>query len=81
MRDDRVREAQSGAVPMLLFDEVVAHLDETRRRALFDELTALGGQAWLTGTDRGLFAGLEGRAQFFDVAANELSPAAPGAVT
>ncbi len=50
--------------PILLFDEVAAHLDEGRRRALFDEIDALNVQAWLTGTDTSAFAGLEGRAQF-----------------
>lgn len=50
--------------PILLFDEVAAHLDDGRRRALFDEIDALNVQAWLTGTDTSAFAGLEGRAQF-----------------
>ncbi len=63
------------APPILLLDEVVAHLDETRRAALFDEICALRAQAWLTGADRSLFAGLEGRAQFMDVDAGEVAPA------
>lgn len=54
--------------PILLLDEVAAHLDETRRRALFDEIESLDLQAWLTGTDLQMFAGLEGRAQFKRVA-------------
>ena len=49
-------------------ERLLAHLDEPRRAALFDELVALGAQAWLTGTDRALFAGLRERAQFLDVA-------------
>ena len=53
--------------PILLLDEVAAHLDEARRRALFDELEWLGVQSWLTGTEVPLFAGLEGRAQFMRV--------------
>ncbi|MEI6985197.1 MAG: DNA replication/repair protein RecF [Rhodospirillaceae bacterium] len=53
--------------PLLLLDEVVAHLDSSRREALFNEITALGGQAWLTGTDAILFAPLRGRAQFVNV--------------
>src|SRR5690606_17662859 len=52
-----------GAAPLLLLDEVVAHLDEGRRAALFDELLALGAQAWLTGTDRAPFAPLGGAVQ------------------
>lgn len=59
--------AERGQAPLLLFDEVVAHLDAARRAALFDEIAALGAQAWLTGTDELLFSGLDGRAQFFHV--------------
>jgi DNA replication and repair protein RecF len=56
-----------GAPPLLLLDEVAAHLDAGRRAALYDEVCALGTQAWLTGTGRELFAGLEGRAQFLSM--------------
>ena len=71
----RLLALDRGAPPILLLDEVVAHLDETRRTALFDEICALQAQAWLTGTDRALFAGLEGRAQFMNVDAGEVVPA------
>ncbi len=54
--------------PILLLDEVAAHLDETRRRAMIEELLSLGTQVFLTGTDRNLFAGFDGRAQVFEVA-------------
>jgi DNA replication and repair protein RecF len=47
----------------LLLDEVAAHLDRRRRAALFDEITALGLQAFLTGTDEHLFEDLAGRSQ------------------
>ena len=50
-----VAEAR-GKAPLLLFDEVAAHLDPGRRAALFARLAALGGQCWLTGTEAGLFA-------------------------
>ncbi|WP_430422841.1 DNA replication/repair protein RecF [Phenylobacterium sp.] len=53
--------------PILLLDEVAAHLDARRRAALFDEIEALGLQAFLTGTDEMLFDGLAGRAQGFRV--------------
>ena len=53
--------------PLVLLDEAAAHLDPDRRAALFDELSALGGQAWLTGTERGLFEQFGDRAQFFSV--------------
>ena len=56
-----------GFPPILLLDEVVAHLDAVRRAALFDAIRDVGAQAWLTGTDRALFAALEGRAQFIGV--------------
>jgi DNA replication and repair protein RecF len=51
--------ARAGRTPLLLLDEAVAHLDPDRRRALFQRLALLGGQAWLTGTDEALFEGLE----------------------
>jgi DNA replication and repair protein RecF len=53
--------------PILLLDEVAAHLDARRRAALFDEIEALGLQAFLTGTDEILFEALAGRAQGFRV--------------
>jgi DNA replication and repair protein RecF len=65
---------ERGEPPVLLLDEVVAHLDGARRAALFDEIAALGAQAWLTGTDDELFSGLRGRAQFFRVLDATLTP-------
>ncbi|MCB2135963.1 MAG: DNA replication/repair protein RecF [Rhodobacteraceae bacterium] len=56
-----------GAPPILLLDEVAAHLDQGRRAALFDEICALGAQAFLTGTGAELFDTLHGRAQAFEV--------------
>jgi len=64
----RLQAGAKGSAPVLLLDEVAAHLDRTRRRALFDEIVALGSQAWLTGTDPELFAELDGRADFLTVA-------------
>ncbi len=55
--------AESAPNPILLLDEVAAHLDAARRAALFDEIVALGLQAFLTGTDRMLFSDLGSRAQ------------------
>ncbi len=60
--------------PILLLDEVAAHLDETRRRALFDEIDALKIQTWMTGTDVSAFAPLDGRAQFRRVADGQIRP-------
>lgn len=58
----RLSRAESEPNPILLLDEVAAHLDRFRRGALFDEITALGLQAFLTGTDEALFLDLKGRA-------------------
>ncbi|MGH6718894.1 MAG: DNA replication/repair protein RecF, partial [Alphaproteobacteria bacterium] len=69
-----VAQGPRGA-PILLLDDVAAHLDDDRRRALFDALDALGGQAWLSGTDRASFAGLEGRARFLAVGPDGLAEA------
>jgi DNA replication and repair protein RecF len=57
-----------GAPPILLLDEVAAHLDASRRSALYDEICALGAQAWMTGTGPELFAELGDRAQYIEVA-------------
>jgi DNA replication and repair protein RecF len=50
---------RTGRPPILLLDEVAAHLDPARRAALFDRLAASGGQVWLTGTEAALFTGLD----------------------
>ena len=52
----------------------MAHLDETRRHAFFDELRHLGLQAWLTGTDAAFFDAMSGDAQFFDVREAKIAP-------
>ena len=69
----RITATAFGAAPILLLDEVAAHLDRTRRAALFDELAALGAQVWLTGTDRLLFDELEGRACHYRVENNRVT--------
>ncbi|MGE0420775.1 MAG: DNA replication/repair protein RecF [Reyranellaceae bacterium] len=70
----RLAAIARGRPPLLLLDEIAAHLDSTKRAALFDEIEALGSQAWMTGTDAELFSTLRGRAQFFRVASGDLSP-------
>lgn len=60
--------ARDGLGPLLLLDEIAAHLDSARRAALFEEILALGAQAWMTGTDIEMFAPLKGRADIFAVA-------------
>ncbi len=63
--------AMSGAAPVLLLDEVVAHLDPSRRVALYAELDMLGAQTWLTGADAAAFEELEHRAEMFEVSAGQ----------
>jgi DNA replication and repair protein RecF len=69
----RLSRAKSDPNPILLLDEVAAHLDPSRRAALFDEITALKLQAWLTGTEAALFEDLKGRAQGVRVEAGRLT--------
>jgi DNA replication and repair protein RecF len=63
----RLMAAERGSAPVLLLDEVVAHLDEERRGHLLEALLALGAQAWMTGTDEALFRPLGPAAQFFRI--------------
>ncbi|MFV0473950.1 MAG: DNA replication/repair protein RecF [Pikeienuella sp.] len=56
-----------GASPLLLLDEVSAHLDAARRAALYDEITALGAQAWMTGTGAELFTDFAGDVQRLEI--------------
>lgn len=66
----RALKDQIGAPPILLLDEVAAHLDATRRAALYTEISALGAQAWMTGTDAGLFDSLSGQSVHIEVTEN-----------
>ncbi|WP_026501255.1 DNA replication/repair protein RecF [Bartonella vinsonii] len=63
----RLTGMMSDKIPILLLDEMAAHLDPHRRAALFDILDDLGGQTFMTGTDRILFDALKGRAEFFEI--------------
>ncbi len=62
----------SGFAPVLLLDEVVAHLDPSRRAALYDELDKLGAQVWMTGADAAAFAEIDARAQVFEVSPGQV---------
>jgi len=68
LAEARLQAAERGVAPLLLLDEVAAHLDEDRRAALFDEVCGLAGQTWMSGTDDSLFAAFENRAQCYTVA-------------
>lgn len=69
-----IRQRRGGRSPVLLLDEVAAHLDLHRRAALFEEIGVLQAQAWMTGTDPDAFAALENHAQFFRVEAENIRP-------
>lgn len=69
-----LREAEGPGAPVLLLDEVTAHLDATRRGVLFDAICQMQVQVFMTGTERSVFEGLSGRAQFFHVAGGRLTP-------
>jgi DNA replication and repair protein RecF len=79
LAEARLRCAQGERLPILLLDEVIAHLDADRRADLFEQLAALGAQAWLTGTDPALFAPLGAHAQYFTVRDSTLQQHDPNA--
>ncbi|MGA2566592.1 MAG: DNA replication/repair protein RecF [Pseudolabrys sp.] len=65
----------TGFAPLMLLDEIVAHLDPARRAALYDALTNLGAQVWMTGADPAAFGDIVGRAQVFEVRPGAVQPA------
>ncbi len=69
----RLVAAMSGIAPIVLLDEIAAHFDPARRRALFDALGELGGQVWMTGADIALFDDLRSRADIFAVAGGRIT--------
>ncbi len=69
-----ISQLAGGLKPILLLDEIAAHLDEKRREGLYNILHDMGVQAFMTGTDRSLFAGLNSRAQFFTVEEGAVHP-------
>jgi DNA replication and repair protein RecF len=73
----RLVAQMTGSAPILLLDEIAAHLDAGRRAALFGIIDDLGAQAFMTGTDRALFSALEGRAEFLSVSHGSVSKDEP----
>ncbi len=63
----RALKSEIGVSPILLLDEIAAHLDVDRRAALYDEICDLGTQAWMTGTEKSLFDSLGERAMYLDI--------------
>jgi len=68
----RLIKQMTGFAPLLLLDEVVAHLDPARRAALYDALAALSAQVWMTGADPAAFGDIIGRAQVFNIRAGNV---------
>ena len=64
----------TGYSPLLLLDEVVAHLDPNRRAALYDALTDLGAQVWMTGADPAAFGDIVARAQVLEIRPGTVQP-------
>jgi len=65
----------TGFAPLLLLDEVIAHLDPARRASLYDALAGLGAQVWMTGADPAAFGDIIGRADVFVVRSGVIAPA------
>ena len=66
----------TGFAPVLLLDEVIAHLDPARREALYDALSSLNAQVWMTGADPAVFSAITGRARLFVVRGGTVQPSA-----
>ena len=62
-----LRKQEFGSAPILLLDEIAAHLDEMRRSSLFDLLRDLESQIWMTGTDSSSFAAILSRGEFYNI--------------
>lgn len=71
-----VKEVSGGVAPLILLDEIAAHLDEERRKALFSSIASLNAQVWMTGTDSAIFAPLRKATavQFFRVSDGAFMP-------
>jgi DNA replication and repair protein RecF len=61
-----------GNAPVILLDEVAAHLDPSRRAALFARLDATGSQVWMTGTESNLFSSIDHNAMFIEISNGKL---------
>jgi DNA replication and repair protein RecF len=70
----RLIKEMTGFAPVLLLDEVIAHLDPARRAALYDALAGLGAQVWMTGADPAAFGDIVGRARAFEVRGGGVEP-------
>ncbi|HRO01388.1 MAG TPA: DNA replication and repair protein RecF, partial [Nitrobacter sp.] len=73
----RLVAEMTGIIPLLLLDEVVAHLDPERRGALFGELAGLGAQVWMSGADPAAFANLRAGSEIFQVDSGRITREPP----
>jgi DNA replication and repair protein RecF len=73
MAASRLQALRGEAVPIILLDEVMAHLDEARRQALFSEILNLKMQTWMTGTDPQLFHEFKEQIQHFEIVDGSLN--------
>lgn len=74
LAQSKCQTLHQGFAPVLLLDEVAAHLDDVKREALLDKLRELQVQAWITSTDAELFSSLNGEALFLNVKNNQVFP-------
>ncbi len=72
LAQSKCQALHKGFSPVLLLDEVVAHLDDIKREALIAKIKELGAQAWITSTDAALFASMRPDAQFWEVKNNQI---------
>jgi DNA replication and repair protein RecF len=70
----RLLRQMTGAAPVLLLDEVLAHLDPARRASLYGELAELGAQAWMTGADPAVFHEVQSQVEMVEVRSGTLAP-------
>ena len=72
LAQSKCQTLHQGFAPVLLLDEVAAHLDDVKREALLEKLRELQVQAWITSTDPELFSSLSGEALFLNVKNNQV---------
>lgn len=72
LAQSKCQTLHKGFAPVLLLDEVVAHLDDVKREALLEKIRELNVQAWITSTNPDLFASLKNEAQFMEVKNNSI---------
>ncbi|MDD3289093.1 MAG: DNA replication and repair protein RecF, partial [Alphaproteobacteria bacterium] len=69
----RVLTSARQSIPILLLDDITAHLDETRREALFEEILDIGAQVWMSGTDTSSFRSFLKTAQHYQIEQGTIS--------